>query len=96
MESEVVAMSRKGEIDEALILLMEANIQQAQQVYPTPLPSYIYPIDLSLSVHLPLPLSGGPRGKAGGRNTDEADQESQRGERAKTTWYLYAHIYIEI
>jgi len=30
MESEIVLMARKGEVDEALILLLEANIQQAQ------------------------------------------------------------------
>ena len=31
MESEIVAMARKNEIDEALVLLMEANMQQAEQ-----------------------------------------------------------------
>jgi hypothetical protein len=30
METEVVAMVRKGEVDESLILLIEANIQQAE------------------------------------------------------------------
>ena len=28
MESEIILMARKGEVDEALILLMEANAQQ--------------------------------------------------------------------
>jgi hypothetical protein len=31
MESEVVAMVRKGEVDEALLLLIEVNMQQAEQ-----------------------------------------------------------------
>jgi hypothetical protein len=35
MESEVIAMARKGEVDEALILLIEANQQQAQQAGAT-------------------------------------------------------------
>lgn len=30
METEIVAMSRRGEVDEALVLLVEANMQQAQ------------------------------------------------------------------
>jgi hypothetical protein len=30
MESEIVKMARKGEIDEALVLLIEANVQQAE------------------------------------------------------------------
>jgi len=34
MESEIVAMARKNEIDEALILLMEANTQQAEAAGP--------------------------------------------------------------
>lgn len=34
MESEVVAMTRRGEIDEALTLLIEANIQQADAAGP--------------------------------------------------------------
>jgi hypothetical protein len=34
MESEIVAMARKNEIDEALVLLMEANLQQAANAGP--------------------------------------------------------------
>ncbi len=34
MESEIVAMSNKGEIDEALVLLLEANLQQARSAGP--------------------------------------------------------------
>lgn len=35
METEIVAMVRKGEVDEALILLLEGNIQQAEQAGAT-------------------------------------------------------------
>ena len=30
MEAEIITMARKGEVDEALILLLEANAQQAE------------------------------------------------------------------
>jgi hypothetical protein len=36
MESEIVAMARRGEIDESLILLIEANIQQAEAAGAAP------------------------------------------------------------
>ena len=35
MESEIASMGRKGEIDEALVLLLEANAQQAEQAGAT-------------------------------------------------------------
>ena len=35
MESEIVLMVRKGEVDEALCLLIEANTQQAQDAGAT-------------------------------------------------------------
>lgn len=35
MESEVAMMTRRGEVDEALVLLIEANVQQAQQAGAT-------------------------------------------------------------
>ena len=31
MEAEIITMARKGEVDEALILLLEANAQQAEK-----------------------------------------------------------------